>query len=119
MELTTHLQHTVAGVLGLLAFLNRSDVHYFGDMIRLGLLWEAGWELGDLAFTLLPKFLSCKAGFFDVFTLLHHVVLTLYFPILKSLDSSISDEVAASVFLLAGSVGPIGLINFVKVSDWC
>lgn len=52
--------------------------------------------------------------FFDVFALLHHVTLLLYFPILSALSTSISDEIALSTFFLAGFVGPVGVLNFLK-----
>lgn len=86
----------------------------FLDLIRCGLLWEAGWELGNLLLDLLPSFVKCKITFSSVFTLLHHVSLILYLPILHALKTSIADDIALSVFFLAGFVGPIGLLNFVK-----
>jgi hypothetical protein len=113
-ELSTSFVHSVAGALGLVALL-AADRTNFLLFARLGVLWEAGYELTHYFSHVLPAIYNREITLRMVFTILHHTTLFTFLQInLVLLPGIIGREVAWSLFLMAGCVGPVGLLNFWK-----
>lgn len=67
-DLMTQLQHMVAGLFGMMAlYSNNHDT--FVWLIRWGIAFEAGWELGDWAKVIIP---SIPAGKTQWMLIIHH-----------------------------------------------
>ena len=89
----------------------------FQWLIRWAIAFEAGWELGDWFTVVLP---SIRAGTPLWMPMIHHFTLYGGVPCnLYIVNSACGREVALLIIVLAGSMGPIGVLQFVRsILSW-
>lgn len=105
-NLVMFLQHGVAGCFGLvgLSFAQDADTRpLFFKLLRWGLLCEAGWELSDFIWRIIPDIIRGELDQNGKLSICHHCCLYAVLPVnLYLVGGPLSEDIAWTLFLLAG-----------------
>jgi len=94
------LQHGAAGLFGLYALTMTTDQDSFLMFARWGILFEAGWEVFDLIFSIAPTIFTNEFGVMQVCAIFHHITGFLFLPINQVLlPSKIGRDFTLTLFL--------------------
>ena len=109
------LQHGIAGSLGAAAlFFGSEDRVTFLFFVRWGMLFEAGWELSDWFFNIIPN-IAKGNGLKMIPMIVHHFCLYALLPTnLHAIEGPIGQEVAWSLVLFAGTFLPLAFALLAK-----
>jgi len=99
-SMSVALQHGAAGLFGLYALTMTTDQDSFLMFARWGILFEAGWEVFDLIFSIAPTIFTNEFGVMQVCAIFHHITGFLFLPINQVLlPSKIGRDFTLTLFL--------------------